>query len=81
MYYVYVLKSFKDGGYYTGSTDDIVKRLRQHNEGLNTSTRHRRPLEVVFKKEFETREEALRFERLLKRQKGGEGFRRLTRLE
>jgi putative endonuclease len=80
MYYTYVLKSLKDGKYYIGSTSNIENRLCQHNDGLNKSTKDRRPLEVVFKKEFTTRTEALKFEMLLKKQKGGVGFKRLTLL-
>ncbi len=81
MFYTYVLKSQKDGKYYIGSTSDIEKRLQFHNEGFNVSTKNRRPLDLVFKKEFKDKKEAMQFEFLLKRQKGGEGFRKLTMLK
>ena len=48
MYYVYVLRSMKDGNFYTGYTSDLKKRLEEHTEGLTPSTAHRRPLELVY---------------------------------
>lgn len=48
MYYVYILKSEKDGNLYIGCTHDLKKRFRQHEEGLVTSTKHRRPVKLIF---------------------------------
>jgi putative endonuclease len=48
MYYVYVLKSKKDGKLYIGLTNDLKKRLREHNKGLTLSTRYRRPLSLIY---------------------------------
>jgi putative endonuclease len=39
-YYVYILKSLKDGRYYIGSTSDVMARLKFHNSGLQRSTRY-----------------------------------------
>jgi putative endonuclease len=47
-HYVYVLKSKKDGRFYTGCTNDLRKRLRQHQSGKVTSTQERIPLELVY---------------------------------
>ena len=47
LYYVYVLKSLKDDKYYTGYTSELRKRLKEHNDGLNRSTKHRTPFEIV----------------------------------
>jgi putative endonuclease len=46
MWYVYVLKSRKDERFYVGSTDDLKRRLREHNDGACESTLHRRPLDL-----------------------------------
>ena len=46
MWYVYILKSGKDGRYYVGSCGDLRRRLREHNEGHDASTRPRRPLSL-----------------------------------
>ena len=46
MWYVYILRSATDGRLYVGSTADLKRRLREHNEGECDSTRHRRPLRL-----------------------------------
>jgi predicted GIY-YIG superfamily endonuclease len=43
MWYVYILRSSKDNNLYIGSTDDIDRRLNEHNSGKSDSTRSRRP--------------------------------------
>ena len=48
MYYVYVLKSTVDGDLYYGSTNDLRRRLSEHNEGKNRSTKARRPFELRY---------------------------------
>jgi putative endonuclease len=48
MYYVYVLKSKKDGKFYTGCTGNLRKRLNEHNDGTARSTRYRTPFELVY---------------------------------
>jgi putative endonuclease len=67
-YYVYILEC-SDGSYYTGSTDDINKRLWQHQEGVESSsyTYSRRPVKLVWTSE-ETKHyyDALRWERQIK---------------
>jgi putative endonuclease len=66
MYYVYVLKSQKDGAGYIGFTSDVERRVRQHNEGLVTSTRHRIPLELAYYEAYKSNEDARARERSLK---------------
>ena len=48
MYYTYVLFSEKDKKQYTGYTEDLNLRLNQHNKGLVQSTKHRRPLVLIY---------------------------------
>jgi putative endonuclease len=43
MWYVYILRSSKDNNLYIGSTDNIDRRLNEHNSGKSDSTRSRRP--------------------------------------
>ena len=47
-FYVYVLKSAKDGRWYTGFTSDLRKRFRQHRDGLNFSTKGRGPFDLIY---------------------------------
>ncbi|SRR3989338_2171633 len=69
---VYILKSRKVNRHYIGSTKDIQKRLKDHNEGLNRSTKFGIPWEVIYtEKGFKTRRAAEERERELKSWKGG----------
>ena len=47
---VYVLHSDTTNRYYAGHTEDLVRRLYQHNTGENKSTKHGAPWKVVFTK-------------------------------
>ncbi len=65
-FWVYILPC-ADESYYTGHTDDLEKRLVDHYEGqCGGYTAIRMPVELVFSEEFNTREEALAFERQIK---------------
>lgn len=47
-YYTYLLRSLKDRRFYTGSTIDLRKRFKDHNEGKIVSTKSREPLELIY---------------------------------
>ena len=47
-YYVYILLSLKDGNKYTGYTKDLSSRFEAHQKGNVSSTKHRRPLELIY---------------------------------
>ena len=72
MYYVYVLRSLKDGRLYKGMTQDVEKRLNQHNQGENRSTKGFAPWELVLTKSFDSREKARDYEKYLKSGSGRE---------
>ena len=64
--WVYILRC-SDGTFYTGWTNDPDKRLAAHNRGTASKyTRGRRPVELIFKKEFQTKEEAMSCEAKIK---------------
>lgn len=69
-YFVYVLKSKKDGNLYTGFSEDPERRLREHNSGKTRSLIERRPMVLVYKEEFTNEIEAKRRERFLKSGQG-----------
>ena len=48
IYYTYVLRSEKDDKYYIGSTCDLKRRLKSHNNGRVVATRNRRPFKLVY---------------------------------
>lgn len=66
-WYVYILKC-ADGTLYTGSTNDLVRRVREHNESPLAAkyTRARRPLTLCYSVEVPGRSEALREEARIK---------------
>lgn len=66
-FYAYILRC-SDGTYYTGYTPDIARRVILHNSGRGAKyTRARRPVELVWHKEFKYFKTAFRMERELKK--------------
>ncbi len=66
MNYTYILKC-KDGTYYTGWTNNLEKRLKDHNDGRGAKyTKPRLPVVLVYYETFETKEEAMRREYAIK---------------
>ena len=47
-FYTYVLLSFKDNEYYIGYTNDLKRRIEEHNVGKNFSTKSRMPLKLIY---------------------------------
>jgi len=52
MYYIYILKSKKDGRTCVGYTNNLEERLKKHNSGQVKSTKYRQPLKLLFSEEF-----------------------------
>ena len=48
MYCVYVSQSPRDKKLYIGHTNNLVKRIGEHNRGLIKSTRNRRPFRLLY---------------------------------
>ena len=46
MWYLYIIKSINKDFKQIGSTNDIKRRILEHNEGLNQSTKHYKPFEL-----------------------------------
>ena len=66
MNYTYILKC-KDDSLYTGWTNDLKKWITSHNAGKGAKyTKARRPVELVYYEEFQTREEAMKREYAIK---------------
>ncbi len=77
MYYVYILKSEKDGSLYIGYTNNLKKRILEHNNGLSLSTKNKRPYKLIFYEAFINRIDAKHRETYLK---SGWGFRSIKKL-
>jgi len=47
-FYTYVLKSEKDDLHYIGYTNNLIKRVEEHNKGKNLSTNPRKPFRLIY---------------------------------
>ena len=65
-YYVYVLRSEKDGQNYVGYTNDLRRRLAEHHAGEVRSTAGRRPLKLIYYEACLSQSDAIRREKYLK---------------
>lgn len=64
--YTYIVKC-SDETLYTGWTNDLEKRLRAHNSGKGAKyTKNRRPVELVYFEEYDTKQEAMKREYAIK---------------
>ncbi|MCL2384198.1 MAG: GIY-YIG nuclease family protein [Oscillospiraceae bacterium] len=78
MNYTYIVKCC-DGSLYTGWTNDLEKRIANHNSGKGAKyTRSRLPVELVYYETFSSKEEAMERERIIKRLKRGEKIQLLN---
>lgn len=69
MNYTYMLRC-RDGSLYTGWTNDLEKRVDEHNKGKGAKyTKTRRPVELIYYEEFATKQEAMKREYAIKQLK------------
>jgi len=70
-YYVYILNSINNPNkYYTGFTEDILERLKKHNEGGVKYTDSFKPWKIKTVISFTDKQKAIDFEKYLKTQSG-----------
>jgi len=69
-YYVYILRSKKDGKWYTGFTSDLRKRFYEHNIGESAATKHRGPFELIYYEAYKNRADARSREKQIKSGQG-----------
>jgi len=78
MYIAYILQNKLTKKYYIGSTNNIIRRLSEHNRGQTKSTKRKGEWIIVYKEVHGTNIEAKRRERMIKSYKGGNAFKRLV---
>ncbi|MFC1515019.1 GIY-YIG nuclease family protein [Candidatus Omnitrophota bacterium] len=66
MHYLYILKSAKDGDLYVGYTNNVTRRLKEHNNRLVDSTRSRAPFKLVYYEAYFSESDARKRESNLK---------------
>jgi len=69
-FYVYTLESVKFQNLYIGFTDDLRKRLQEHNKGLNFSTKAYIPWKLIYYESCLNKLDAQRREKYLKTNQG-----------
>ena len=79
MYYVYILESVLKKRYYIGHTNNLDKRLLEHNSGKNRSTKAYAPWKIVYTEAVATKQEAYSREMRIKSYKGGRAFKNLIK--
>lgn len=70
MFYVYILKSLKDGKLYIGSTQDLKRRISEHLDGSVESTKYRQPMKLLCYESYTFKTVALKREKFLKSSDG-----------
>jgi len=59
MFYIYILRSLSDKKLYIGYTDNLQRRIKEHNSGNNFSTKNRLPLKLVYYEAYCDKQDAL----------------------
>lgn len=80
MFFVYILKSGKNGKYYVGSTCHLQNRLEKHNSGRVKSTRGLVPFVIMYTESYLTNSEARKREAYIKRRKSRKYVESLIKL-
>ncbi|HET8575342.1 MAG TPA: GIY-YIG nuclease family protein [Candidatus Paceibacterota bacterium] len=70
MYYVYILRSEKDQSLYKGSTQNLSKRIEDHNNGSARYSSSKKPYKLVWYCAFQNKPKAVAFEKYLKHGSG-----------
>lgn len=69
MNYVYILESLKNGRYYIGSTNNLERRIKEHNTGKSRYTKLTKPFKIIYSESYNTRMGARKRELYLKKLK------------
>jgi len=79
MYFVYAIKSLKDGRIYVGLSSNIKRRIFEHNSGYVFSTKGFIPWKLIYKEEIGNRKQAREREKYLKSGCGKELLKSIPR--
>ena len=66
-WFIYIIQSKIDGDYYKGISENVVKRLSEHNSGLSQFTSSKIPWKLVYFSAIKTKREAIIEEKRIKR--------------
>jgi len=77
MFFVYIIQSLTNKKYYIGSTNNIERRVYEHNHNNTASLRNKGPFVLIYKEEYPNVSQARLRERKIKSYKGGNAFKKL----
>ncbi len=77
LYFVYIIYSATRNRYYTGHTDNLTKRMEQHNSGYESSTKSGVPWKLMYTEEYDSRSAAMKREYEIKSKKSRKYIERL----
>lgn len=67
MYFVYLLESQSDHGWYIGFTNDVDRRFLEHLDHKNVSTKNRGPFKLIYYEAYINKADALGRSKFLKK--------------
>ncbi len=70
MFFIYILKSQVANKSYVGHTDDLDRRIKEHNSGKHFYTKRYLPWKIIYNEKFENADEARKREKYLKTTNG-----------
>ncbi|HEV7424460.1 MAG TPA: GIY-YIG nuclease family protein [Candidatus Paceibacterota bacterium] len=76
MFYIYILESTKDKNLYIGYTSDLKNRIKEHNQGLNFSTKRYGTWKIIYYEACREETDARRREKYLKTTQGNRLIKR-----
>jgi putative endonuclease len=76
-YFVYVLKSLTASKSYTGITNNLDRRLDEHNAGKHFDTKRHIPWVMIYNEEYDSLREARKREKYLKSASGRKFLREI----
>jgi putative endonuclease len=76
---VYILKSQRNGKLYKGFTDDLRRRVKEHNSGKSKFTSTNGPWELIYYQAFVSKKDAIYEESFLKSGRGRERIKFLLK--
>jgi putative endonuclease len=79
VFHAYILQSNSTGRFYVGHTENLTKRVFEHNNNRTPSIKNRGPWKLVHSEEFATRSEAMLRERQIKKMKSHTWIEKLIR--
>jgi putative endonuclease len=82
-YFVYIIYNSKHDKYYIGQTNNIERRVAEHNDKSENkyTSKYLGGWKIVYKEEFDNRKEAIVRKKFLKKQKNKEFYKKLCNFD